>query len=105
MTKTRSAIFLNVFEQIAFLASLLSSAVTMIPAHAAGSIVVNSSSDTVSNDGSCTLREAITSAETDTTSGAAAGECAAGSGSDTITFDSDYTITLGSQLPAVTTTI
>ena len=33
-----------------------------------------------------------------------AGECDAGSGSDTITFAADYTITLvGSQLPAVTT--
>ncbi len=48
--------------------------------------------------------EAITAANTDTASGATAGECAPGSGSDTITFAADYTITLvGSQLPAVTT--
>src|SRR5689334_9821322 len=41
-----------------------------------GSITVNSTADTVANDGQCTLREAITAANTDTASGAAAGECA-----------------------------
>lgn len=85
--------------------SLLGNALIFTPVRAA-SIVVNSSSDTVANDGFCTLREAITSANGDTASGAAAGECAAGSGADTITFTANYTITLvGSQLPTVTTTM
>jgi CSLREA domain-containing protein len=49
-------------------------------------ITVNSTADTQSNDGKCTLREAILSANTDSASGAAAGECAAGSGTDAIHF-------------------
>jgi len=56
--------------------------------------IVNSSADT--DDGvcgaNCTLREAINAAN-------------AISGADTITFDAGYTITLGSQLPAVNTYI
>jgi CSLREA domain-containing protein len=71
---------------------------------AAASIVVTSDADTVANDGLCTLREATIAANTDTASGTAGGECAAGSGADTITFAANSTITLaGSQLPAVTT--
>ena len=53
---------------------------------AATFIVVNTTNDNVANDGLCTLREAITAANNDTASGAASGECAAGSGADTITF-------------------
>ena len=57
----------------------------------------------MADDGVCTLREAITAANSDTASGATAGECAAGAGADSITFAADYTITLdGSQLPVVT---
>ncbi|MBK8619441.1 MAG: CSLREA domain-containing protein [Anaerolineales bacterium] len=67
---------------------------------------MNSNADTVADDGVCTLREAITNANGDSQLYATAGECAAGVGSDTIAFAADYTITLvGSQLPAVTTTI
>jgi CSLREA domain-containing protein len=56
------------------------------PASAAD-ITVDSTADTVADDGACTLREAITSANTDpTTSVPADGECANGSGADTITF-------------------
>src|SRR5437763_1478983 len=49
-------------------------------------IVVNSTSDVANpSDGLCTLREAITAANTNTASGVVAGECAAGnSDSDTI---------------------
>ena len=84
---------------------LVSLGIVSQPAAASG-IVVNSASDNVANDGTCTLREAIIAANTDTASGATAGECAAGSGTDAITFDANYTITLdGSQLPAVTTAI
>lgn len=61
-------------------------------AHAA-SIVVNSAADRAADDGECTLREALTAANTDTASGAAAGECAPGEPPspatplDVITFD------------------
>lgn len=50
-------------------------------------IEVNTLDDVVSaSDGNCSLREAVASANSDTTSGLAAGECGAGNGSDTITF-------------------
>jgi CSLREA domain-containing protein len=86
------------------LALLLASAVFVIPAYAAG-IVVNSNADnTTAGDGFCTLREAITNANTD--SETSSGDCIAGSGTDTITFAGNYTITLaGSQLPPITSTI
>jgi CSLREA domain-containing protein len=74
------------------------------PVYAAG-IVVNALADDSADDGLCTLREAITNANADSQLFATAGECAAGSGADTITFDANYTITLGSQLPAVTTAL
>ncbi|MGB0386195.1 MAG: choice-of-anchor Q domain-containing protein [Ardenticatenaceae bacterium] len=47
-------------------------------------ITVNSTADVVADDGLCTLREAITAANRDTASGLLSGECAAGSGHDTI---------------------
>jgi len=49
-------------------------------------IVVNSSEDIVADDGRCTLREALVSANEDATSGEAAGECLAGDGADRIHF-------------------
>ena len=77
---------------------------------AAAPITVNSIADTVANDGSCTLREAIGSANGNTASGAMAGECAAGGASDVIGFSADPfngqlgdTIAVGSALPAITT--
>lgn len=76
---------------------------TLPVAHAAG-IVVNSLADTIApSDGNCTLREAIINAnsDTDTTSG----DCAAGSGSDIITFSVSGTITLTASLPPITTEI
>ncbi len=54
---------------------------------AASTIVVNSTADVQVDDGECTLREAIVASNTDTTSGALAGECIAGSGDDIINFD------------------
>lgn len=72
------------------------------PTLAASVITVNSLADVAANDGACTLREAITAANTDTASGAAAGECAAGSGTDAITFSVAGTITLSALLPVVT---
>ncbi len=52
----------------------------------AATITVNTTSDVIADDGVCSLREAITAANTDTSSGGTAGECAAGSGDDTITL-------------------
>ncbi|MGH1345358.1 MAG: CSLREA domain-containing protein [Nannocystales bacterium] len=54
----------------------------------AAMILVNDLTDVVSNDGRCTLREAITAAETDTASGSASGECGAGSGTDIVSLPS-----------------
>jgi len=65
-----------------------------------GQIVVNTLGDTSqSGDGLCSLREAITNANSasDTTDG----DCAAGTGNDTVTFSVGGTITLGSPLPGV----
>lgn len=82
-------------------------------ASAATVIVVNSSSDVVADDGVCTLREAINSANTDSSPFATVGECAAGSGTDQITFDiggpaaftnggqDGYRISITSPLPTV----
>ena len=70
-------------------------------AHAA-TITVNSTADTVANDGQCTLREAIVAANTATASGGAAGECVAGTGDDTIDLTGIAgTIDLTGPLPDV----
>lgn len=55
--------------------------------HAATAITVNSVKDEInSTDGHCTLREAIIAANTNSASGAVAGECPAGSRTDTISL-------------------
>ena len=62
----------------------------------AATITVNSNADTVADDGACTLREAIVSANTNAASGATPGECAAGAaGLDTIQF------ALGAGTPSI----
>lgn len=76
----------------------------------AATITVNSTSDAVANDGACTLREAINSANNNVASGAMAGECAAGNSMtvDEIDFnisgdpDAVHTIAPASGLPALT---
>src|ERR1041385_3657256 len=70
-------------------------------------IIVNSLADVAAKDGVCTLREAITAANTNTASGAAAGECAAGSVTrrDSIEIEVSGTITLGSALPSITSDV
>jgi CSLREA domain-containing protein len=72
----------------------------------AATITVNSTADNVANDGNCSLREAITAANTNTASGAAAGECAAGmAGLDNIVFNlgaDTPTIVPTSALPTIT---
>ena len=65
----------------------------------AATITVNTTSDVVANDGQCSLREAITAANTNTASGAAGGECAAGSGADTISVPAGtYTLTIATGI-------
>ena len=71
----------------------------------AESIAVNSTADVVADDGVCTLREAITAANTDTPSGSAPGECPAGNGADTITLPAGtYTLAVPG-LPSLTVTV
>lgn len=86
-------------------------------AGASATLVVNSKADVVADDGECTLREAITAANSDTASGATPGECEAGDGADVIEFaitgtadftsstQDGYTITLLDALPLITTTV
>jgi CSLREA domain-containing protein len=59
-----------------------------MPAGAATTITVNTTSDVIGDDGFCSLREAVIAANTNTASGATFGECPAGSGSDEIRIDS-----------------
>ena len=77
-------------------------------------ITVNSNGTAIANDGVCTLPEAIIAANTDTASGAMAGECAAGSGADMIELPANATITLAAAhnnfygpngLPPISSTI
>ena len=49
-----------------------------------GDIIVNANTTAIANDGICTLREAITAANSDTASGNNIGECRTGNGADTI---------------------
>jgi CSLREA domain-containing protein len=79
-----------------FLITVLLFGVALIvtPVHAAN-ITVNSTADVIADDSQCTLREAITAANTDAASGGTTGECAAGSGADTITLPAGtYTLTI-----------
>src|SRR4029450_6249201 len=78
-------------------------------AAAAAPITVSSTGDSAANDGVCTLREAIASANTNTASGAMAGECPAGGSADVIGFNAAFngevadTVAVGGPLPAITT--
>jgi CSLREA domain-containing protein len=81
------------------LLALVLGALVLAPASTARAttIPVSTNADTVADDGACSLREAITAANTDTASGASAHECPAGSGSDTITLPA-MTFALNGQL-------
>ncbi len=73
---------------------------TATPTSIGAAIVVNDmGDDPTAGDGKCTLREAITNANSnsDTTSG----DCTAGSNFDTITFSVGGTIQPGSALPTI----
>ena len=72
----------------------------------AATITVNSTADVADGtDGECTLREAITAANTDAPSGAAQGECAAGSGGDVIDVEATGTVNLTQALPDLASNI
>jgi CSLREA domain-containing protein len=95
--------FTSIFNRfvivVALIAALVVSAVQVTPVQAA-SIVVNTSEDSDSgntDDGKCTLREAIITANGPLPRGG----CSEGSaGADSITFDRNYTITLSYIAPA-----
>jgi len=64
----------------------------------AGTITVSTLSDPSGPSGTCSLRDAVTAANTMT----ATNGCVAGTGNDTIQFSITGTITLGSTLPQIT---
>ena len=89
----------DLFGRLVLAAGVVASAMLLLvgPASAGTTITVNSGMDVVDgSDGRCTLREAVTSANTNVSSGAIAGECSAGvSGSpDVIQFSAGGTINL-----------
>jgi CSLREA domain-containing protein len=98
--RTRRVALLVAFFAMALLMWGLLFANAASPAWAS-TITVNNLADTTANDGECTLREAITSANTNTASGAALGECTAGSvtGSDVIDIGVTGTVNLTNVLP------
>lgn len=73
---------------------------------AAATITVDSTQDNIVDEGVCTLREAITSANNDLAPGSDPNECEDGSGDDTINFAISgtgvHTIALTSRLPDIT---
>src|SRR5215203_4363678 len=93
----------------AFLVWGLVLAYSASPAQAAIITVNSLADDADGTDGECTLREAIIAANTDTASGAATGECAAGSGDDEIHFalpgTAPWTVNLTGALPNLSTNI
>jgi CSLREA domain-containing protein len=79
-------------------ATLVAAIVWPLPPADAATITVDTTNDELNSDGDCSLREAITAANTNT----AVDNCAAGaSGTDTITISVSGTIALGSQLPTI----
>ncbi len=75
-----------------FLAAVLAAAVPTVAAGAATTITPSTFTDDASNNGNCTLREAIIAANTD----AARDLCPAGSGNDTVQLQTGtYTLSLG----------
>jgi CSLREA domain-containing protein len=72
--------------------------VTVVPG---ADIAVNTVSDELNTDGDCSLREAITSANSNLASDA----CAIGGGADSIGFGVAGTIVLNSALPAITSDV
>ena len=88
----------NPGKWIMLLVLVISSAFSVRPV-SAGSISVTSFLDVVADEGVCTLREAINSANQDSPSGSQPGECPAGSGADEIDLPAGtYTLWTRSRL-------
>jgi CSLREA domain-containing protein len=88
--KTFGQLFPVFFKILMVIVFVTSSVLTVTPAHAAG-IIVNTTDDELNSDGDCSLREAITAANTD----AAVDACAAGFDADTIAVPAGiYTLTI-----------
>ena len=74
---------------------LVGTMVGTLPARADTPITVSTTDDVLSDDGLCSLREAVRAANLDQASGAMPGECPAGNGADTIILPAGtYTLTL-----------
>jgi hypothetical protein len=70
------------------LLGLVMACLSLVPAPAgATTIAPSTTADVVADDGQCALREAVNAANDDASSGAAPGECAAGSGADVIELE------------------
>ena len=109
--RTYTLLFTKITGPQIFAMLTLLTAISVFPTIdcAASTITVNSTADITADDGQCTLREAIISANTNIGSGTP-GECAAGSsiGADIIAFSigsGAQTITLESLLPPVTSPV
>lgn len=94
---------------VSIVVAMLTAATGAGPAGAA-TITVNSTGDAVSDAGQCVLREAINAANTDTASGVTPGECAAGSGADTVVFNFDplpgpHTLVPATEMPVLTSLV
>lgn len=96
--------FRSLLVVLCLLATLVIAGSMRVPAVEAANITVNTLADNSNGgDGHCTLREAINNSNADgDTSG---GDCAAGSGSDSISFRISGIITLSSALPTLATTV
>jgi CSLREA domain-containing protein len=97
-----SRILQTTFNILITLALLLGSASDPTPAQADSAITVETIVDTISADGLCSLREAITNANDNSQTYT---ECVTGSTSDTIHFNDTLgtaTILLNSNLPSIT---
>ncbi len=92
--------YLRIVVTAAATLTLAATLVITTPAHEAqaAGLTVTTLADTVATDGQCSLREAMTSADSNTPTA----DCAGGSGADTITFAMSGTILLTSPLPIVT---
>ena len=101
--RSRALLFISICT-ISLVYALLST--NRITKAAGSTIIVNTTADVANNaDSLCTLREAITAANTDIASGGVAGECVAGSsnGPDTIDLTGlSGSIALATALPNIT---
>src|SRR3972149_8183134 len=99
MKLLKSVPFLLLLTAILLAVALATSVLADITANA--TLVVDTATDEDMGNLNCSLREAIIAANMN----AAYNGCSAGPGADTITFADNYTITLGSDLPTITSPI